>query len=124
MRRLPHMRRDRRHIGKPFERRLEVQPGSADEDRQPAPFSHAHNGSVRIPKPMGDRITLRGMDMTIEKMRHARFILRARPRRKNSQLLIDLRCIGIDENAFETLGEFKRKCRLAARCRPCNKDRS
>jgi hypothetical protein len=62
--------------------------------------------------------------MAEQPVRRQAFFLRPGPRAQDLELGIDLHGVGIDDQAVETPGEFERGGRLAARRRPCNKDRS
>jgi hypothetical protein len=56
-------------------------------------------------------------------VRRQALFLRPGPRAQNFQLGIDLHGVGIDDDPAETPGKLERGGRLAARRRPCDKDR-
>ena len=113
---------NRRHGGKPSGQRIEIEPGAADHDRRPrrAPRLGQHRGGLLAPA--ADRKVLRRVDMAVEPVRHALFLGRARPRRDNAQVAIDLHRIGVDDHAAELFGKPERQRRFAARRRPGNED--
>ena len=74
-----------------------------------------------IVDPMTGGTIDRGIDMTIEPMRHARFLLRRRPRGDDAQIAVDLHGIGIDDDAAGSFSKRQRQRRLAAGGRPCDK---
>ena len=117
------LRRDRRHRRKPLGQRLEVEPGAADQDRHAPGGAHLAQGRLDIREPAPDRIVLRRIDMAIEPVRHARLLLRRRPRRDDAQVAIDLHRVGIDDRAADLPRQRERQRRLAARGRPCDKHR-
>ena len=59
--------------------------------------------------------------MAIEPVRHARLLLRRRPRGDDAQIAIDLHGIGVDDDAAGFCGKLERQGRLAAGGRPCDK---
>ena len=76
----------------------------------------------RLGAPAADGIVFRRIDMAVKPMRHARFLLRRRPRGDDAQVAIDLHGIGVDDDAAALFGELKRQRRLAARGRTGNED--
>src|ERR1700719_1247443 len=62
--------------------------------------------------------------MPVEQMRHPRRLGGARPRRNDCEVAINLHRVGVDHDAADALGDGKRKCRLAAGGRPCDKHRN
>src|SRR3954451_3784949 len=61
--------------------------------------------------------------MTIEPVRHGRFLFRRWARRDDAQIVIDLHRVGIDNGAAHLACKRQRQRRLAARGRPCDKHR-
>ena len=80
-------------------------------------------GRRDILEPAPDRIVLRRVHMAVEPVRHARLLLRRRPRRDDAQVAIDLHRIRIDDRAADLARQRQRQRRLAARGRPCDKHR-
>ena len=92
------LRRDRRHGGEPARQRIEVEAGAADDDGG-SPASRVGERRRGFPAPAPDRIVLRRIDMAVEPVRRARFLVRRRPRGDDAQVAIDLHGIGIDDGA-------------------------
>ena len=93
--------RRRRHRRQPLGQRLEVEPGAADQDRHAPCALGLVQRRAGILAPAPDRIVLGGIDMAIEPVRHPRLLRRARPRRDDAQIAIDLHGIGVDDDAAD-----------------------
>ncbi len=113
---------DRRHGGKAPRQRAEIKPGAADDDRKPSRFPCRGERRRGVGAPAAHRVVLRSIDMAVQPMRHAPFLVGRRPRGHDAQIAIDLHGIGIDDLAAELLGKRERQGRLAARRRACNED--
>ena len=79
--------------------RLEIEPGSPDQDRQPPLPVRFGNRASGIDKPATDGIGLRRGHGAVEAMGTACLIGVARPGRKQAKLAINLHGIGVDDRA-------------------------
>ena len=118
---LAHLAWNRRHGRKPTDQRLEIEPAAADEDRQTRLRARLGKGRRRI----GDELSCRKIDrrigVAVKPMRRTRLVLFHRPRGQNPQIAIDLHGIDVDDHAARCFSQFKRKRRLAAGGRSCDK---
>ena len=117
---LPRGRSGGRDGGEAVGQRGEIQAGAAGQDgKAPLRSCRRHGGQGGVAPP-GDTARFRGGPNTIERMRHAVFILLRWARGDDAQLAIALHCVGIDDDrvkpghALEVFGEHHGQCRFAA----------
>src|SRR6201996_9013140 len=113
--------RDRRHGGQAARQCLEVESGTAGENRKPILRACLSKRGRCVRHPMAGRAIHGGIDMAIETMWHPRLFVRRWPRGDDAEIVIDLHGIGIDDDAAYFPGKPKRQRRLAAGGRPCDK---
>src|SRR5581483_10954595 len=115
---LAYVGRDRRDGGETFGQRLEVEPGSADEDRGPASPPGLVERSAGLGEPCAGRVARCRGYVPVEPVRNPRLVFEGRPRGQHAQLAVDLHRIGVDDDAAALCREFQRQPRLAAGSRP------
>ena len=115
---------DRRNAGDAGQQRLEIEPGAADEDRCLAGGRGLREHVLRVAKPVPDRMVHGRVDMAVKPVRRALFFLRRRARGDDAQVAIDLHGIGVDHDAAKLSRRAQGQRGLAARGRPCNKQRA
>ena len=106
----------------PFEQRLEIKPGAADDDGTSPLLASLYDGNVSIACEAARGIGVAGRHEAVESMRNAGLLLRRRPRRENAQLAIDLHAVGVDDDAAGMLGNRDCKRGLPASGRARNQD--
>src|SRR6516165_9233121 len=80
------------------------------------------DSTTAMPPFTADRIIFRGVDMTVEPVRYALFLVRRGPRGNDAQIAINLHGIRVDDDAAQLCRELERQSRLAARRRACNEN--
>ena len=86
-----------RHVGKPLQQRLEIQPRPARENRQPALRPQRRQRPPCIGDPVPGRIVHGRIDMAEQRVRNLLLLLRRRPRGDDAQIRINLHGIGVDD---------------------------
>ena len=109
------------HIRQPLRQRPEVKSRAANKNDRP--LAGLGEDRLRLAQPAADRIVDGAIDFAEEPMRRAPLLARARPGGQDPEIRIDLHRIGVDDRGGESLREFERDGRLAARRRACNEER-
>jgi hypothetical protein len=107
-----------RNFGQALQQRLQIEPGAADDDRQPAGAPGGVDLGLRQPEPPSSRTALRRRIYSEKPMRDPRLVRRRRPGGQHPQLAVDLHAVGIDDDAVERLRRLECQRRLAAAGRP------
>ena len=89
--------------------RTEIKTGAADHERRPILAAQLRQRHGRLGKPPAGRIVFAGIDMTVEPVRHAVFLLGRWPRRNNAQIAVNLHGIGVDDRSAELFGKLQRQ---------------
>jgi hypothetical protein len=118
---LTNVRGDRRHRRQAAGERLEIKAAAADKNRQAAVRARLSKRGRGIGDPGAGGKIHAGIDMAIEPVRNTRLFLHHRPRRQDAEIAVDLHGIGVDDGTAEPFRKRKRKRRLAAGGRPCDK---
>ncbi|KAF0133187.1 MAG: phosphoserine phosphatase [Xanthobacteraceae bacterium] len=119
---LTNVRRHSRNRGKPLGERLEIEAGTADEDRQHASGLGRDDLGLHGRNPAADREILGGVHGAVEPVRRRRHLPGRGAGGDDGEIAIDLHGIGIDDDAAEVAGQVQRQCRLAAGGRTCDED--
>ena len=93
-------------------------------DRQRAAFAQFSQQRRHVSGVAHRRIVHGAIDMPVEAVRHHRLLSRARPRREDAQIGIDLHGIGVDDGSAGAACDLDRERGLAARGRTCDEHRA
>ena len=117
-------RRNCRHRRETMKERAEIEAGAADQNGQaPGPPCGVDLGTGEI-VPASGGTGIGGIEDAIEPVWHPCRLVGFGARGEDREVAIDLHRVGVDDDAPVPLGEGKGECRLAARRRPCDKNRA
>ncbi len=108
-----HRSISRRHVRQPFLQRLEIQHGSADQQRNAAGGADLRHGRQRIAAELGSRVALSRIEDVHQAVRELRQYLGRGLRRADVHATVDQRRIDADQLAGQHTRQLQRQIGLA-----------